>query len=93
MTQYRLGKQYDVVNKDGKKVKISDFRERNKYQDDYIYTEQVGQHNYTRPDIIAIQNYGRFDRVGALIDVNEKDIFDFDIGDNIYLVVSEVVIG
>ena len=92
MNQYRTGDVTQVVDKSGEVIDITLFRSRVVYPANYVVSEKLTQSNYTRPDILAINTYGSFDTIGAIIDVNEKDVFDFTIGDKYNYPMPEVAI-
>lgn len=90
MNQYRTGSTTQVLNKAGDVVDITLFRNRIAYPADYIISDKVGQSNFNRPDILTLNIYGSFDAIGAMIDTNEKDVFDFSVGDTYNYPLPEV---
>ena len=81
MEQYRTMPHFEIINKDGTKVRAKGFRQRVKYSDDNIFLDKMKQSNLLRPDILSNDKYGSIYNIGGIIDTNEKDIFSFDLSE------------
>ena len=84
MFQYRRSTTIQIEDKSGNTVSVKPFRNRLRYNANLLFPLVISGGNYNRPDTWAIDNLGEFKGIGAIIDSNEKDVFDFSVGETVY---------
>ena len=82
MQQYLFLENSKIKDYNGNEIYVKDFRKRNEYNDNDILIGVVTQDKKLRPDIISNNLYSSVSRITNIIDVNDIDIFSFDVGGN-----------
>jgi hypothetical protein len=83
MLQYEIGNKYLLKDKNGNNVKTTGFRSRRVFPENFIYIQKANQIDELRPDVRALETYDSFKGLYLIIDANNKDIFSFNMRDNI----------
>ena len=89
MIQYYLMDEISIKNSSNEVIKVKDFRKRLKYDLKNVFITKPVQDELIRPDVLSSRIYSDPYKVNGIIDVNDKDIFSFQLTDEIRFVTPE----
>ena len=91
MIQYMSMTPYVILNKDGERRKVDDFRKRVKYDAEDILITNMTDEDFLRIDVFCNRMYGNAYNIGPVIDVNPVDYFSKDTPDELLFVNPNVI--
>jgi len=91
MLGYLTQESIAIKNKDGLSINVKNFRNRKKFDPDFIYQKQVSSPDNVRLDNLSIDLYSNMFKLSGVIDTNDKDVFSIQSGDNVFFADGDLI--